>query len=121
MQNPQTQREHFPPLPRDSAPLWAGVIGVPAVWGIMLQAVYAFATHACVHQEFWVIHVLQIIGLVLAALGGFICFSYWHREGDDMKDRTRFLASWGMMISALFFITILSQTIAGWMLNACAT
>lgn len=114
-------REHFPSVPPNIAPLWVGIVAVPAVWGILLQAVYSLAPVACAHHRLWVLHTLHIAGLILVAIGGAICLRYWKRRGDDQSDRTRFLASWGLLSSALFFLLILAQTIAGWMLDPCTS
>jgi hypothetical protein len=121
MQNAEIHREHLPSLPPNTAPLWAGIIGVPAIWVISLQAVYALSPVACAHHRLWILHTLHIAGLILVAIGGLICLRYWKRDGDDQNNRTRFLASWGMLSSSLFFLLILAQTIAGFMLDPCAS
>jgi len=41
---------HFPPLPRGTTPLWAGVLGAPAAWAVQMEWIYAFATWCCWHH-----------------------------------------------------------------------
>lgn len=114
-------RKHFPSLPRNVGPLWVGILGAPAVWGILLQAIYALSPVACAHHRLWILHALDIAGLILAAIAALICLRYWRRQSTDEQDRTRFLASWGLLSSSLFFLLILAQTIAGFMLDPCTS
>jgi hypothetical protein len=116
-------RTHFPPLPPGMAPLWAGVLGAPAAWGLQLQTVYAMAHWACMKNHVGMLHFVDLLTLVLAIAGGIVCFLHWRRPADrtDLSDRTHFLASLGLFTSALFAGLIIANTIATWMLDPCAT
>src|SRR5438105_8767040 len=114
MEDEHAAMKHLPPTPANTAPLWAGVLGAPLVWAIELQVVYAAAHQACAHHKLGLLHLLDILCLVLAALAGWVCLRYWRRDQEDEEDRTRFLASYGLLSCAIFFVLILAQTIAAW-------
>jgi hypothetical protein len=119
----QKSQEHVPPLPPATAPLWAGVVGVPAAWALQMEAVYALPHWACEHHGKTLLLILNLCFLALCILGGVICLRYWmrHESAEDKDDRTRFLASYGLFSSGMFSLLIIAQTIATWMLDPCAT
>jgi hypothetical protein len=117
------EQVHFPPLPPDSLPLWVGVLGSAAAWGAQLQTIYSLAPWACAQHRLPVLYGLEFLFLATAVVCGLLCIRYFHRgdQHTEEKDRTRFLASYGMLSSAMFSTLIVAQTIATLMLDPCMT
>jgi len=114
---------HFPPLPADSLPLWVGVLGAPAVWAAQLEVIYSLAPWACAANRLPVLYVLEFVFLATTVICGLLCIRYFHRGGlhAEENDRTRFLASFGILSGALFSMVIVAQAIATLMLDPCKT
>jgi hypothetical protein len=112
---------------RGTVPLWAGVLGAPAVWSLQLQLGYMMVPWVCTNGHLWVLHAITIVALVLAAVCFGLCFLEHRRvgpgglEGEEggFPGRTRFLAVLGMLVSSTFFLLILAQGLPSFFLNPC--
>lgn len=108
--------------------VWAGMIGAPAIWAIQLQLGYSLAPWACesnsVHTT---LHIITIICILLALLGGYLSWIEWKRAGAGSPEstaggivsRARFTGAMGMAVSATAAITILAQGIASFFFEGC--
>ena len=114
---------HFPPLPRGTTPLWAGVLGAPAAWAVQMEWIYAFATWCCWHHTRSLLYAANIILLLTAMGGGIVCLSYWRgrRDFGEQERRIMFLSGLGIFSSVMYSILIIAQGIAAIMLDPCAT
>jgi hypothetical protein len=112
-----------------TAALWFGVLGAPAAWLIQFQLNYTLIPWAC--PKPWLMTLIRLatllflLGVLMATL---VCWREWNRLGGtspppererDEVGRTRFLGLLGMMSGALFFLIILGQGIATFMINPC--
>src|SRR4051812_50008487 len=114
-----TEHEHFPPLPGGMAPLWFGVIGAPAAWGTQLEAIYATAHWACMHNRRSLLQAITA-ALILVSLSCAAVSAAYRRGADrfaDDRDRVHFLGSLGTLTGLLFALVIIAQGIASLMLN----
>ena len=112
-----------------TAALWFGVLGAPAAWLVLFQLNYVLIPWAC--PKPWLMTLIRLATLVflLAVLmATLVCWREWNRTRErsarpacekDEVGRTRFLALLGLMSGALFFLIILGQGIAIFMINPC--
>ena len=105
--------------------LWLGLLGGPAVWLLQFQTNYSLVGLTCNHGGAWVSHVVSVVALVLTAGAGLLSWSKWREaggvpgEGEGVVPRSRFMSALGVLISATFFVVILAQWIAHWVLGPC--
>src|SRR4051812_45337290 len=114
---------HFPPLPKATTPLWAGVLGAPAAWFLQFQLIYMLVHKACSHQHRVLLTALSAALLITCLICGAICLHYHKRwqEFGEQSNRVRFLAMLGAVSGLYYGIVIIAQGIATIMLDPCAT
>jgi hypothetical protein len=112
--------EHLPPLPKGSAPIFAGIIGAPLTWMLALQLLYVLAPQACRHGRFWITALAAVFLAFTIGLGS-LCLQYLNRHENQEHSRQQFVALFGLLTSALVALAIVSQTIVTLMLDPCAT
>lgn len=106
--------------------LWGGVLIAPAAYFLQLCVAYGLVYWVCRSGYSFVITLITIISLALCAFGGFLAWRSWQKVGTeyaedrgDAVNRTRFMAFGGLILSALFFVSILAQEIPNWIVGAC--
>ena len=120
-----TITEELPPE-RGLATQWVGLLLAPAAFFLHLQFAYAVVPWACRHRnDFW-IHASGIASVVLAALGTFIAWQVWQREGGTdpgegygIAPRARFLGVVGLGVSAVITLILLAQWVAAFVVSSC--
>ncbi|CCD94264.1 conserved membrane hypothetical protein [Bradyrhizobium sp. ORS 375] len=122
--------------------LLAALVAPPIGWSLHLLANYALASHACYPIDMpkspvrpdllWGgLIAIDVVSLALSAASAFIAYSAWQTSRQEMAEhraamieagegRTRFLAAWGLLTSALFFITVASDSASLWILKSCS-
>jgi hypothetical protein len=106
---------------------WTGLLAGPAAWALQMQVGYTLVPWACAHDVQAVsLHAVTVVALLLTAIGGFISWRSWRRAGREWPEdeggataRSRFMAVSGLIISAMFFLVILMQGIASFILHPC--
>ena len=120
-----------------------GVIAGPLAWGVHLLVNYGIASHACFPGNVtrsapprgsdWLWPLLigsDVIAIAIAAFAALISYRSWRitrREFSGHADklieigesRTRFLALWGMMISAGFMVAMAFDVVGLWVVPIC--
>ena len=117
--------EELPPE-RGLTSQWVGLLLAPAAFFLHLQFAYAVVPWACRHRnDFW-IHASGVASVVLAAIGTFVAWSVWRREGGDppgegygISPRARFLAVTGLGVSAIITLILLAQWVAAFVVSSC--
>ena len=107
--------------------LWIGLLAAPVAWLLHLQISYLLAAFTCDTGWEFMKHVVTLLTLVFAAVGGWIAWCSWQRTGREWpkKDeggvlgRSRFMAASGVALSALFFLVIIAEGIPNFFLDAC--
>lgn len=135
-------RQSLPPPDRVALlTLLFGVLGAPVAWGLQLVVNYGLASHICyvgdtprtmpIWRSAWtVILVLNVLAALLALASTALSYQRWqatrqefHRNASEALEvregRTRFLALWGVMTGSGFFLAILFNTIALFMVPQC--
>ena len=112
-------------MKRDIA-LWTGILAGPIVWLFSFEANFALAPWACDFANKAALFVVAILALVLVAASGWIAWREWNAVGKVWPGsaggelgRERIMAGGGLLMSAMFFIVILAQSIPNLMLGAC--
>lgn len=104
-----------------SVSLWSGILAGPVAWAINLQLRYALVHWACEHGSRWVL-VWIALPLFLVCVAGAFLARTGLAIGDSETDypmRVRFMAYGGLMLSAIFAITILASVIPDFYLSPC--
>lgn len=99
-----------------SLALWSGILCGPIAFAINLQLRYALVPWACARGSRWVVTLIAVPLLVVCIAGAFLSWTGLriHPEG-----RARFMAYGGLMLSAIFAITILASMIPDFFLSPC--
>jgi hypothetical protein len=119
----------FPPE-QDGGPAptaqWIGVFLAPLVFAVHLQLNYLLVRWACLrHGDVWV-HVVDVVAVLLAALGTFVAWRVWERAGrtepgeeGGSLPRTRFLGVVGAGFSGLITLVLFAQWIGAFFISTC--
>lgn len=106
--------------------LWGGILIAPAAYFLQLCVAYGLVYWVCRSGYSFVITLITLISLALCAFGGYLAWRSWQKvgreypgEGGDWVTRSRFMAVGGLILSALFFVSILAQEIPNWIVGAC--
>jgi hypothetical protein len=72
------------------------------------------------------LHIVTVVALLITAGAGLVAWRKWQEAGRTEPDeaagprpRSRFMAVLGLLTSAMFFLTILAQGIASFVLHPC--
>ena len=108
--------------------LWAAVFGAPAIWAVSFETGYALVPKVCQFQGHYVLHIISLLALVLALIGGFLSWRQWRRIGGSPEEteggpigRQRFLGALGVFSAVLYSTLIIAQGIASFFFDACWT
>jgi hypothetical protein len=105
--------------------LWFGVLAGPVAWALDEGISYAIAQHACSTGAFYELHIISAFCLILAAAGFFAARSQFahvqgaYDEGGSARDRSWFLARFGMASSLGFALVIIALSVPKIVLSPC--
>jgi hypothetical protein len=106
--------------------LWIGILAGPVIWLLSFQANFTLAPWACEFNTKIALFVVTILALVLVAASGLLAWREWSAlgkawpgESGDSLARSRIMAIGGVLLSAMFFLVVLAQSIPELMLGAC--
>jgi hypothetical protein len=126
--------------------LWYGLLAPPLVWAAELYLNYGLASHACFPGQaprasfisgwdrVWVaLLVVNLVCLAVAAIGLVTSAFSWRRLRDEQPvegeagriayppgERLKSFAVSGLMVSGLFTVTILFNTLYLWSISTCS-
>ena len=119
----------FPPEP-DGGPSpasqWVGIFLAPAVFAAHLQINYVLVRWACLRNgDVWV-HVVDVLAVLLAALGTLTAWRVWAsagrtepgEEGGSLP-RTRFMGVVGVGFSGLITLVLFAQWVGAFFISTC--
>jgi hypothetical protein len=118
----ESREEHS--RPRENTLQWFGLLTAPVAWLVQFELNYALVQWVGLYQTYWPLYLVSFVFLLIA-LGGF-ALSWRNLQvakqggvGDDQANmRGRFMATVGMMLSALFSLLIILQAIPNFVLKA---
>lgn len=106
--------------------LWTGVLVPPVAFLLNLEVAYALVPTACGARSVVLVHLVHLVSLGLAILGGVVAWRTWQRSGATWPggeggriSRTRFMAGLGALMGLLFTLVILAQWIPSFILDPC--
>jgi cytochrome c biogenesis factor len=106
--------------------LWAGVLLAPVAFLLNLELAYAVVPHACLSQNRLPVHLVHLVCLVIALVGGAFALRSWRSCGETWPgeeggpvSRSRFMAGLGLLLSVLFALVIVAQWIPSFVLSPC--
>ena len=106
--------------------LWAGLLIAPLVFLLHLEVNYMIVTQLCQSEHKIVSHLVTIVSLLFASLGGFIAWRNWlasgHRwpgEEANVTERSSFMAVVGLLLSALVLLALIAQWIPQFIYDPC--
>jgi hypothetical protein len=106
---------------------WAVVLGPPILWTLRFMGNYALMPLACSHGALPLLHAMNGVALAALLLLGWLAWRIWRGTdaaaagSDDLARRTRFMGLFGMMAAALFFVVIVAEGLANFMIDPCLT
>lgn len=115
------------PERRRSLALAAGAFLAPMAWALQLQINYSLTQTVCENGQEWMLHLVSLAALFLAAAGAAIAWWTWSRltsgstlEGEDPRRAgRRFVALGGLGLSLFFLLVIVAMDLPNWWLSAC--
>lgn len=108
-----------------SLALWFGLLGGPTAVFANVLVGYPSVDRACVSNSSTVLHLLTLMFLGIAILAGVVAWYLRQRAGDwpgtagGVLPRSRFMATVGILASALSVFGIILQWIPIFFLGAC--
>src|SRR4051794_2370930 len=112
--------------PGATALLWTGILAGPIAWALDLTGSYAIVQWTCGSQHTSVLHLITLAALVITAAGAAASWRAFQQGSADAEqdgprpgDRARFMAILGLVISAMFALTMIGNAIPRLMLDAC--
>jgi hypothetical protein len=124
-------RQHVaPPLEHDPGPApraqWVGFFLEPAAFFAHLQIRYVLVPWACVQRAELVVQAIDLLAVLLAALGAYYGWRTWARAGradpgeaGGAIPRTRLLGVMGLGMSLMFALVLFGQWMTTWFFSAC--
>lgn len=105
--------------------LWMGVLLAPAAWAMHFTISYALSGFACAPPQSWGLHLSTVVAAIIALGGGYLGWAVRRETAEepegasDSMARGRFMATAGVVMSALFLLVILAQAIPLLLLEPC--
>ena len=101
---------------RSSLALWSGILCGPIAFAINLQLRYALVSWACAQGSGTVLVWIAVPLVAMCIVGAFLS---WTGFRIDSEGRARFMAYGGLILSALFALSILASMIPDFFLSPC--
>ena len=106
--------------------LWIGVLTAPLAFLLHLEVNYALVTQLCQSTHKLSMHLVTLLFLLIAAVGGFIAWRNWEASGrrwpgdaGSVLERSRFMAVVGLLISILIVLGLIAQWIPQFIFDPC--
>ena len=106
----RTTLEHLAP--------WLGLLGAAVGWAVAHQLGSNMAFDDCRVGNGGFVLIVGLIGLLVAAAGGYFSWDVWRKE-EETQGR-RFMGLLGLLLALLTGFAILLQSISGLILPSCA-
>jgi len=102
------------------------VLAGPLAWMFQQQISYLLVKFACKHGWHLPFHLVSLSALLLIVAGAFVAWRTWRQAGQQWPSgsggavpRSRFMAVLGLLLSGLFFLLIVAQSIPSFILGPC--
>jgi hypothetical protein len=102
------------------------LIGGPAAVLLSQQAKYLLVEPACASGHLTPLHLVALLGILLALAAGALAFHEWRIAGGGWPDheggsagRTRFMGVLAMLMAASAALVMIAQWIPDWIVSPC--
>jgi hypothetical protein len=106
--------------------LWFGILAGPLAFLCNLQLSYMLVQQVCVTAHHFVLHLMPIGAILVAASGGVSAWRNWQRirqaesgKAGGVLPYSRFMAGVGLLTSGLFIVVIVAQWLPNFILTPC--
>jgi hypothetical protein len=106
--------------------LWIPVLAGPIAWILAEQLSYMLTPTACWNQQHFMLHLVPLGTLLIAAAGALFARNRMRREpegstesGDTRMSRSRFMALYGFWACVGFALVIVATEVPNLVLKAC--
>ncbi len=106
--------------------LWIPVLAGPISWVLAEQLSYMLTPTACWNRQHFMLHLVPLGTLLIAAAGAALAWSRWQREpegstatGGLKASRRRFMAIFGFWACLGFALAILATEVPNLVLKVC--
>jgi hypothetical protein len=108
------------------SPLWYSILIGPVIWAVDFAISYALVPHACSTGHDFLLHLSGILSVIIALSGAAVALRSLAEiptgasmQGGAARDRARFMAMAGLVLSVTFALLIIAQEIPRFMLHPC--
>jgi hypothetical protein len=105
---------------------WVGFFLAPATFFVHLQIGYVLVPWACTTKGWGWIHVVDVLSVLLAALGTWAAWRVHVRAESSARNddagsvpRTRFLGVVGLCMGGMFVLLLVAQSVAAIIISPC--
>jgi hypothetical protein len=96
--------------------LWFGLLAGPLAWTLHELLSYAMVTLACANNAGFVLHIVTLGALALAATGVYVAVRAY---GTQPAEEVRFVSAAGALVSGVFVFAILMEAIPNAVVSPC--
>jgi len=107
-------------------PLWTGILAGPTAWALAHTIDYTIVRLTCSTGRVAVLLGVVPVALAIVAGGAVAAFHAWRdtandgpTDGDQPRQRARFMALLGLITCAFFALAIVAEAIPPLVLDAC--
>lgn len=109
--------------------LWAGLLGPPVLWLMLLETNYVLAYEACADREKWFLHLAIAVSIALGAAAGIAAWKSGPPQDDEEHSdpwtvrtreiRARWMSAAALALTAWFLLVMLAMAIPPLVLLSC--
>jgi hypothetical protein len=138
------ERAHPAPQRHHVSLIWllVAILAPPVAWSAHLIINYIAATRACypdgapqsapsIHWLWLLLIIIDVVSLTISAVAAAVAYRSWQTSAEEMAEhapplaetgegRTRFLAIWGLLTGAGFFVAVIFDFVGIWILPICS-
>ena len=105
---------------------WIALLAGPIVFLINLQANFTAVPWVCATGNYWLLHAIHTVALILVISAGIVAHGVWQRSGGgvsseaaDIESRDHFIGLLGVMSATFSVALIVAQWYPEFVLGAC--
>lgn len=102
--------------------LWTCILAPPTAWMLNLETNFALAPLACTTGSKFMLQAVSAVALIIAITSAVTSWMQWEKlpvEHNPTQQRARTLALSGILLSAMFALVIIAQTLPHFILSPC--
>lgn len=108
--------------------LWPLVLVPPIAWAVQMETNYALVPFECYGGSRLPLYAVMAVAFALVFINAMVAAKFWSQLGKKWPDdgaspasRDRFLSVLGLLVSGMFTLVLIAQTIAIIVFHPCAS